>query len=80
MGYGDYTKERHQWLDQFTIDDFRNYVKQKKLNNKNKNIIIKQGYEALIDFPEVADTIWFIHYRAIFLKALWQNVLAVVCG
>jgi exopolyphosphatase/pppGpp-phosphohydrolase len=32
VGYGDYTKERHQWLNQLTIDDFRNYVKQKKLH------------------------------------------------
>ncbi|MBW4430887.1 MAG: hypothetical protein KME28_03860 [Pelatocladus maniniholoensis HA4357-MV3] len=31
VGYGDYTKERHQWLNQVTIDDFRNYVKQKKV-------------------------------------------------
>jgi hypothetical protein len=31
VGYGDYTKERHQWLNQLTIDDFRNYVKQKKV-------------------------------------------------
>ena len=30
VGYGDYTKERHQWLDQLTMDDFRNSVKQKK--------------------------------------------------
>jgi len=30
VGYGDYTKERHQWLAQLTIEDFRNYVKQKK--------------------------------------------------
>ena len=30
VGYGDYTKERHQWLDQVTIEDFRNYVKHKK--------------------------------------------------
>ena len=30
VGYGDYTKERHQWLNQLTTDDFRNYVKQKK--------------------------------------------------
>lgn len=22
VGYGDYTQERHQWLDQFTMDDF----------------------------------------------------------
>ncbi len=31
VGYGDYTRERHQWLNQLTIDDFRNYVKQKKV-------------------------------------------------
>jgi hypothetical protein len=31
VGYGDYTKERHQWFNQLTIDDFRNYVKQKKV-------------------------------------------------
>ncbi len=30
VGYGDYTKERHQWLDQLTIEDFRPYVKQKQ--------------------------------------------------
>lgn len=30
-GYGDYTKERHQWLDRLTIEDFHNYVKQKKV-------------------------------------------------
>lgn len=29
-GYGDYTKERHQWLDQLTMDDFHDYVKQKR--------------------------------------------------
>ena len=34
VGYGDYTKERHQWLDQLTIDDFRNYVKQKKVEEQ----------------------------------------------
>lgn len=31
VGYGDYTKERHQWLDQLTMDDFRNYLKQKEV-------------------------------------------------
>ena len=35
VGYGDYTKERHQWLNQITIDDFRNYIKQKKLCELN---------------------------------------------
>ncbi|GAC1470970.1 MAG: hypothetical protein NVSMB70_15940 [Chamaesiphon sp.] len=29
VGYGDYTQERSQWLDKLTIDNFRNYVKQK---------------------------------------------------
>lgn len=38
VGYGDYTKERHQWLDQLTMDDFRNYVKQKNLNNNEKSL------------------------------------------
>lgn len=41
VGYGDYTKERHQWLDQLTIEDFRNYVKRKKLNNDNNNTSIE---------------------------------------
>ncbi len=31
VGYGDYTKERHQWLNQLTMDDFRDYVRQKKV-------------------------------------------------
>jgi hypothetical protein len=29
LGYGDYTKERHQWLDKFTIEDFPNYAKER---------------------------------------------------
>ena len=33
-GSGDYTKERHQWLDQLTIDDFPNYVRQKRQSQK----------------------------------------------
>ncbi len=28
-GYGDYTKERHQWLDNLTFDDFENFLQQK---------------------------------------------------
>lgn len=27
VGYGDYTKDRHQWLDQLSIEDFRSYVR-----------------------------------------------------
>lgn len=29
-GSGDYTKDRHQWLDQLTMNDFRNHVQQKR--------------------------------------------------
>ena len=39
VGYGDYTKERHQWLSQLTVNEFRNYVKQKKLNNNEKSLL-----------------------------------------
>jgi hypothetical protein len=28
-GQGDYTKERHQWLDSLTMDDFRAYNEHK---------------------------------------------------
>ena len=34
VGYGDYTKERHQWLDKLTMDDFREYIKQKNGDQK----------------------------------------------
>lgn len=27
-GYGDYTQERHQWLDQLNLEDFADYVEQ----------------------------------------------------
>jgi len=29
-GSGNYTKDRHQWLDQLTMNDFRNHVQQKR--------------------------------------------------
>ena len=29
-GYGDYTKERHAWLDNLTIDDISNEIKKMK--------------------------------------------------
>nr|WP_242023084.1 hypothetical protein [Pseudanabaena mucicola] len=29
-GSGDYTKERHQWLAQVTMDEFRSFVRQKR--------------------------------------------------
>lgn len=33
-GYGNYTQERHQWLEQLTIDDFHDYVRQKRQSQK----------------------------------------------
>jgi hypothetical protein len=27
VGYGDYTKERHQWLDRLSMEDFRRYLR-----------------------------------------------------
>ena len=30
MGQGDYSKERHQWLDQYTVDDIAKMVREKK--------------------------------------------------
>jgi hypothetical protein len=32
-GSGDYTKERHRWLDQLTIDDFIMFNKNAKAKN-----------------------------------------------
>ena len=30
VGHGDYTAERHQWLDELTLADFQRYLQQKK--------------------------------------------------
>ena len=30
VGYGDYTKERHQWLDNLNFEDFESFIQQKK--------------------------------------------------
>jgi hypothetical protein len=30
MGQGDYSKDRHQWLDQYTVDDIAQMVPEKK--------------------------------------------------
>lgn len=30
MGQGDYSKDRHQWLDQYTVDDIAKLVREKK--------------------------------------------------
>jgi len=32
LGYGDYTKERHQWLDQFTVVDIFNLAQEQREN------------------------------------------------
>lgn len=29
VGYGNYTQERHQWLDDLTFDDFEEFLQQK---------------------------------------------------
>ena len=30
MGHGDYSKDRHQWLDKYTVDDIAKMVREKK--------------------------------------------------
>ena len=30
MGQGDYSKDRHQWLDEYTVDDIARMVREKK--------------------------------------------------
>lgn len=30
LGQGDYSKDRHQWLDQYTVDDIAKMVREKK--------------------------------------------------
>jgi hypothetical protein len=30
MGQGDYSQDRHQWLDQYTVDDIAGMVREKK--------------------------------------------------
>ena len=34
MGQGDYSKERHQWLDRYTVDDIAKMVREKKTTYK----------------------------------------------
>lgn len=36
MGHGDYSKDRHQWLDQYTVDDIAKMVSEKKSSQKKK--------------------------------------------
>lgn len=33
MGKGNYTEERHQWLDEFTVDEIANQIKKKRTNH-----------------------------------------------
>ena len=35
-GYGDYSKDRHQWLDQYNVDDIAKMVRAKKDAPKKK--------------------------------------------
>ena len=40
IGQGDYSKDRHQWLDQYTVDDIAKMIQNKKetyKTNKNRN-------------------------------------------
>lgn len=34
MGQGDYSKDRHQWLDKYTVDDIAKMVSEKKTTYK----------------------------------------------
>jgi len=34
MGQGDYSRDRHQWLDQYTVDDIARMVREKKTRYK----------------------------------------------
>jgi hypothetical protein len=33
MGKGNYTEERHQWLDEFTVDEIANQIQKKRTNH-----------------------------------------------
>jgi len=36
MGQGDYSKDRHQWLDQYSVDDIARMVREKKARYTSK--------------------------------------------
>lgn len=36
MGHGDYSKDRHKWLDQYSVDDIAKMVREKKETQKKK--------------------------------------------
>lgn len=33
-GYGDYSRDRHEWLDKYTVDDIAKMVREKKASYK----------------------------------------------
>jgi hypothetical protein len=36
MGYGDYSKDRHQWLDQYSVADIAKFVQEKKVAKRRR--------------------------------------------
>ncbi|NJL58148.1 hypothetical protein HC928_25815 [bacterium] len=36
-GAGDYTRDRHQWLDQFTVEDIFTHVEQARAKTSDQN-------------------------------------------
>lgn len=36
VGYGDYTAERHQWLDELNLADFQSYIQHEKSINSGE--------------------------------------------
>ena len=45
MGHGDYSRDRHQWLDQYSVDDIANMVSEKKDSPKKKK---RPAHKALV--------------------------------
>lgn len=41
MGQGDYSKDRHQWLDQYSVGDIARLVQGKKATQKQRRTKIK---------------------------------------
>jgi len=35
MGQGDYSKDRHKWLDQYSVDDIAKMIQEKKTGSEN---------------------------------------------
>lgn len=35
MGQGDYSKDRHKWLDQYSVDDITKIIQEKKTGSRN---------------------------------------------